>query len=91
MGGVMAGIAEALVATGVGLFVALPAVVAYNVIQKRIGEIESAAISLSKLITAHVKSTRPPGGAPFAVTPEAEERDEESRASDRAAPVADLA
>ena len=41
MGNVMSGIAEALVATGVGLFVALPAVVAYNVVQKRIGEIES--------------------------------------------------
>src|SRR5207249_1363306 len=31
MGNVMSGIAEALIATGVGLFVALPAVVAYNV------------------------------------------------------------
>ena len=34
MGNVMSGIAEALVATGVGLFVALPAVVAYNVMQQ---------------------------------------------------------
>jgi biopolymer transport protein ExbB/TolQ len=58
MGGVMAGIAEALVATGVGLFVAIPAVIAYNVIQKRIGDIESGAISLAKLLTAYVKSTR---------------------------------
>jgi biopolymer transport protein ExbB/TolQ len=56
MGGVMAGIAEALVATGVGLFVALPAVVAYNVIQKRIGEIESGALSLTKLLTAYVRA-----------------------------------
>jgi biopolymer transport protein ExbB/TolQ len=56
MGGVMAGISEALVATGVGLFVALPAVVAYNVIQKRIGEIESDAIALAKLVTAYVKA-----------------------------------
>ena len=45
MGNVMSGIAEALVATGVGLFVALPAVVAYNVAQKRIGEIVPAQIS----------------------------------------------
>ena len=58
MGGVMAGIAEALIATGVGLFVALPAVIAYNVIQKRIGDIESGALSLTKLLTAYVKSTR---------------------------------
>ena len=56
MGGVMAGISEALVATGVGLFVALPAVVAYNVIQKRIGEVESNSLSLAKLLTAYVRT-----------------------------------
>jgi biopolymer transport protein ExbB/TolQ len=56
MGSVMAGIAEALVATGVGLFVAIPAVVAYNVIQKRIGEIEAGSISFAKLLTAYVKA-----------------------------------
>ena len=39
MGNVMTGIAEALVATGVGLFVALPAVVAYNVGAKRAADI----------------------------------------------------
>lgn len=56
MGNVMSGIAEALVATGVGLFVALPAVVAYNVAQKRIGEIESDTVALSKLVTAALRS-----------------------------------
>ena len=56
MGGVMKGIAEALIATGVGLFVAIPAVVAYNIVQKRISDIESGAISLAKLTTAWVKS-----------------------------------
>ena len=55
MGSVMAGIAEALVATGVGLFVALPAVVAYNLVQKHIGIVEADALSLVKLITAHAK------------------------------------
>ncbi len=55
MGNVMGSIAEALVATGVGLFVALPAVVAYNVAQKRIGEIESGVASLGKLLTASLK------------------------------------
>lgn len=57
MGNVMAGIAEALVATGVGLFVALPAVVAYNIVQKKIGDIESAAAGLGKLMTAALKSS----------------------------------
>jgi biopolymer transport protein ExbB/TolQ len=55
MGNVMGSIAEALVATGVGLFVALPAVVAYNIAQKRIGEIESGVASLGKLLTASLK------------------------------------
>jgi biopolymer transport protein ExbB/TolQ len=63
MGSVMAGIAEALVATGVGLFVALPAVVAYNLIQKRIGEVETAAISLTKLISAYARAEGPEFGA----------------------------
>jgi biopolymer transport protein ExbB/biopolymer transport protein TolQ len=57
MGNVMAGISEALVATGVGLFVALPAVVAYNVAQKKIGDIESAAAGLGKLVTAAIKTS----------------------------------
>lgn len=56
MGGVMGGIAEALVATGVGLFVALPAVVAYNLIQRRIGQFEADAAALVKLISAHAKA-----------------------------------
>jgi biopolymer transport protein ExbB/TolQ len=61
MDSVMTGIAEALVATGVGLFVALPAVVAYNIIQKRIGEIEQEAYSLGRLVSAWL-TTRERGG-----------------------------
>lgn len=60
MGSVMAGIAEALVATGVGLFVALPAVVAYNLVQKRIGEIENGAIALTKLVCAFIRARKEP-------------------------------
>jgi biopolymer transport protein ExbB/biopolymer transport protein TolQ len=56
MGSVMAGIAEALVATGVGLFVAIPAVVAYNIIQKAIGDIEGNVIAITKQITAILKA-----------------------------------
>lgn len=63
MGSVMAGIAEALVATGVGLFVALPAVVAYNLVQKRIGDIETDAVALTKLLTAHLKANPAIGNA----------------------------
>jgi biopolymer transport protein ExbB/TolQ len=71
MGNVMSGIAEALVATGVGLFVALPAVVAYNVAQKRIGEIENGVGALGKLLTAALKTHAP---RPVAAE-RAEERD----------------
>lgn len=56
MGNVMAGIAEALVATAVGLFVAIPAVVAFNVIQKRVGEVESNVTAITKQITAILKA-----------------------------------
>ncbi len=56
MGSVMSGIAEALVATGVGLFVAIPAVIAYNVAQKRIGDIEQDAIALGRLVSAWLET-----------------------------------
>jgi biopolymer transport protein ExbB/TolQ len=58
MGNVMGGIAEALVATGVGLFVAIPAVVAYNVLQKAVTDIEDNVASIAKEITALLKGSR---------------------------------
>jgi biopolymer transport protein ExbB/biopolymer transport protein TolQ len=71
MNAVMGGIAEALVATGVGLFVAIPAVVAYNVIQKRIGDIESNVLAMAKDITALLKAEHqhPGSVAPLSETP----------------------
>jgi biopolymer transport protein ExbB/TolQ len=51
---VMGGIAEALIATGVGLFVAIPAVVAFNVFQKKIGDIEDNVASISKRLCAFI-------------------------------------
>jgi biopolymer transport protein ExbB/biopolymer transport protein TolQ len=67
MSQVMGGIAEALIATGVGLFVALPAVVAYNIVQKAIADIEDNVTAIMKDITAlgragdrGTKSVRPP-------------------------------
>lgn len=62
MGNVMSGIAEALVATGVGLFVALPAVVAYNLVQKRIAEVETGVQVLGKLAGAFVETLEHAGG-----------------------------
>lgn len=55
MGSVMSGIAEALIATGVGIFVAIPAVIAYNVSQQRIAEIERSAFSLGHIVSAYLE------------------------------------
>ncbi len=49
---VMGGIAEALIATAVGLFVAIPAVVAYNVFQKKIADVEDNVASINKRLSA---------------------------------------
>ncbi len=57
MDNVMAGIAEALIATGVGIFVALPAVVAYNVGQKKSAEVEGETLSLGRLVAAWLRSS----------------------------------
>jgi biopolymer transport protein ExbB/TolQ len=80
MNAVMGGIAEALVATGVGLFVAIPAVVAYNLIQKRIGDIENNVAAITKDVTALLRAanTRADGRE----RAQASARDTEVRASE---------
>jgi len=56
MGNVMAGIAEALIATAVGILVALPAVISYNVFQKKTQDLEENVQSIGSLILAQMKS-----------------------------------
>lgn len=56
MSSVMGGIAEALVSTGVGLFLALPAVIAYNVLSKRVETLDGNVQSITKHITAWMKA-----------------------------------
>jgi biopolymer transport protein ExbB/biopolymer transport protein TolQ len=58
MGNVMSGIAEALVATAVGILVAIPAVVAFNYFQQRAGEIEENVATLTNHLFAEMKSGR---------------------------------
>ncbi len=53
---VMGSIAEALVATAVGLAVAIPAVVAYNAFKRSIRVVASDAESVARLVLAHLKS-----------------------------------
>ena len=56
MGNVMSGIAEALVATGIGILVALPAVIAYNIFQKKGGDIEEQSYGLGNVVVASLKA-----------------------------------
>jgi biopolymer transport protein ExbB len=58
---VMSGIAEALVATGVGLLVALPAVAMYNMLIRRVEVATSSAEAASREVLAYVKTVREPG------------------------------
>jgi biopolymer transport protein ExbB/biopolymer transport protein TolQ len=53
---VISGMGVAGFATGVGIFVAIPAVVAYNIASKKIADIESNTHSLAKLLTAYLKT-----------------------------------
>ncbi len=55
---VMAGISEALVATAVGLMVAIPAVIAYNTFQRLIKRHVANAESISKVIASHYSQTK---------------------------------
>lgn len=54
---VMAGIAEALVATAVGLLVAIPAVVAYNTFRGRVKNSVTGCQMLARIVLSQLKST----------------------------------
>jgi biopolymer transport protein ExbB/TolQ len=56
MGNVMTGIAEALIATAVGILVAIPAVIAYNIFQKKCNDIEENAGALLNQVLAVMKA-----------------------------------
>jgi biopolymer transport protein ExbB/biopolymer transport protein TolQ len=55
MGNVMSGIAEALLATAIGILVAIPAVVFYNLFQKKGSDIEEHAAALGNVLLASMK------------------------------------
>jgi biopolymer transport protein ExbB/TolQ len=54
---VMSGVAEALVATAVGLLVAIPSLVAFNLFKRSVRSAVNNAHLLSRLLLAHLKST----------------------------------
>jgi biopolymer transport protein ExbB/TolQ len=63
MQNVMAAIAQALTATAIGILVALPAVVAYNIFQKKSQDVEEHAAALGNVILADL-SARGHEGSP---------------------------
>jgi biopolymer transport protein ExbB len=56
----MGGVFEALVATAIGLFVAIPAVVAYNIFQRRVRSKIGRADVLAHLLLSVVPAAPPP-------------------------------
>jgi biopolymer transport protein ExbB len=66
---VMSGVFEALVATAVGLFVAIPAVVAYNLFQRTVRKRIADVDSLAHLILATARSEGKPAAAPASPAP----------------------
>ena len=72
MGNVMGGIAEALIATAVGILVALPAVIFYNVFQKKGGDIEEQAAALGNIVIASMRTHRRADAAATATDPVAD-------------------
>ena len=61
---IMSSIAEALVATAVGLFVAIPAVAAFNWFQRRIQSVGANTKALSNVVLAHLAAEAPPAEQP---------------------------
>jgi biopolymer transport protein ExbB len=68
---VMSGVFEALVATAVGLFVAIPAVVAYNLFQRRVRKRLAQVDSLAHLILSSASADARPATSPATAPPRA--------------------
>jgi len=56
----MSGISEALIATAIGILVAIPAVIAFNIFQKKSNDIEENSAALANQVLAIMKSTKSP-------------------------------
>jgi len=66
---VMSGVFEALVATAVGLFVAIPAVIAYNLFQRRVRKRMAEVDSLAHMLLATLRYESPTGSQATTGTP----------------------
>jgi biopolymer transport protein ExbB/TolQ len=59
---VMSGLSEALVATAVGIFVAIPAVAAFNAYNRRLRGIVGEAEAIAHALSAHLRRDEAPAG-----------------------------
>lgn len=66
---IMTGISEALVATAIGLLVAIPAVIAYNALQRRVKSLMSQGEGLVNMALALIADHPPMEGAPVTAEP----------------------
>lgn len=73
MNGVMGAIAEALVATAIGLVVAIPAVAAFNAFQRRIKGILGNAEALRHIVLSYVKASPQGSQGPAGVRAKSED------------------
>jgi len=65
---IMSSIAEALVATAIGLFVAIPAVAAFNYFQRRIQGVGANTEALTNVLLAHLAAETPLEAPPSSAT-----------------------
>ena len=85
MDNVMGSIGEALTATAIGILVALPAVIGYNVFQKKGADIEENAAALGNLLLASMKSSPGSSSEPSSELPSSKAPDMTPAASASAA------
>lgn len=55
---VMKGLSEALIATAVGLFVAIPCVIGFNYFSKKVKDLLTGTESLGRVMLAHIRSAK---------------------------------
>jgi biopolymer transport protein ExbB/TolQ len=65
---VMAGVFEALIATAFGLFVAIPAVITFNIFQRKVRQTLAQTDALAHQVLASIRYDRRPAGSPAAQT-----------------------
>ncbi|MBL8612720.1 MAG: MotA/TolQ/ExbB proton channel family protein [Myxococcales bacterium] len=86
---VMANIAEALVATAIGLIVAIPAVAAFNTFQRIVKATQANTDALAHLLLAHLRAEGVPAEAPAEAPAPAPAKKAAAKKAEKAKPAED--